>query len=310
MRRLDPPAEHATDVLTRYDVLAARGGDAFLRGDYRVALASYDEALELAPELDDPIRLSQARLNRAMTLIKMGDAKEGEEGLREILMRAGDDRVAYHASYHLASSLRKQGRYERAMSYARRAMDRARKLGAEDLQAGVHNLMGNIHLSQTYLDEALVEYRRALAIRHRLPGDHRYSEGILEENIGYCLLLQKHYDEGIVHIERALVVAGEVGDRRTRAECLQDLCYGHLLMGRFDDAATRGAEALSEALGSGYDDVEENCHYLLGELGSRTNDLDLRDRHFARLQELHPELPFLKDFLCSVDVTSIITLKR
>jgi hypothetical protein len=39
-------------------------------------------------------------------------------------------------------------------------------------------------------------------------------------------------------------------------------------------------------------------------------DVAARDAHFQQLQSLHPELPFLKDFLCAVDVTQIITLKR
>ena len=55
----------------------------------------------------------------------MGQAREAEDGLREILLRAEDDRVAFLAAYHLASSLRKQSRFERSLSYARRAMELA-----------------------------------------------------------------------------------------------------------------------------------------------------------------------------------------
>jgi len=48
----------------------------------------------------------------------------------------------------------------------------------------------------------------------------------------------------------------------------------------------------------------------LGELGSRSGRFEMRDRHFEALQHLHPEVPFLQDFLCTVDVTELITLKR
>lgn len=293
-----------------YEQLSARGKDALRRGDFVTALAAFSDAREQAAKSDDPIRVESAELNRAMVLIQMGEAQAGEEGLRKILLRTSDARTAFTAAYNLASSLRKQGRYERAMTYARRAMDRARELNAQDLEAGTRNLFGNILLNQTYLDEALAEYETALALQSMRQDDNRYSVAILEENIGYCLLLKKRFAEGFRHIRRALRLAEEVGDRRCRTECLQDLCYGHLLLGQHDEAARNGEEALADAAAAGYRDLEENCHYLLGELGNRTGDDEGRDRHFARLQALHPELPFLKDFLCSVDVTSIITLKR
>jgi len=245
-----------------------------------------------------------------MVRIQMGDARGGEDGLREILLRSPDDRTAFAAAYNLASSLRKQGRHEKAMTYATRALDRAAALGAIDLQAAVRNLIGNIHLGGSFLDEALRSYRESLALRQRQSGDTRYSRAILYENIGYCRLLRGELRDGIRTIRDALALADEVGDRRCHAECLQDLCYAHLLSGANHEALEFGDDALELAAAANYDDIEENCHYLLGELGRRTGDADRENRHFGRLQTMHPELPFLKDFLCSVDVTSFITLKR
>ncbi len=196
------------------------------------------------------------------------------------------------------------------MVYAQRALERARNLGATDCLAMVHNLVGNLYLSQSYLDEALAEYRRALTLRESQEDDTRYSRAIVLENLGYCLLLQHGLDDGTSRLREALDLARQVGDRRCEAECLQDLCYGHLLQDDYDVAVEWGEAALDLAESADYPDIEENCHYLLGELGSRMGDLERRDEHFQSLQSLHPELPFLKDFLCAVDVTQIITLKR
>jgi tetratricopeptide (TPR) repeat protein len=240
----------------------------------------------------------------------MGDARGGEEGLREILLRAPDARTAFHAAYNLACSLRRQGRYDRALSYARRAMERATSIGSADLLAPVHNLLGNIHLNQNYLDEALEEYETALELRTRQKSDTRFSRAILQENIGYCLILKRRVDDGLAHLRDALTLADETGDLRCRAECLQDLCYAHLMDGRLDQAIDDGRRALAVAETSGFTDIAENCHYLLGELGSRSGRLDMRDQHFGALQKLHPEVPFLREFLCTVDVTDVITLKR
>lgn len=285
----------------------ARGAEATQRGEFRLALEAYEEARALA--LSPPER-DKADLNIAMVRLQMGDARGGEDGLREILLRAPDPRVAFHAAYNLASSLRRQGRHERALSYARRALERAREVGSPDLLAPVHNLLGNVHLNQNYLDDALAEYETALALRRAQPGDTRFSRAILEENVGYCLILKKQFPEALVRLDAALALATEIGDRRCRAECRQDLCYAYLMDGRLDEAIVEGERALDEALAGEFRDIEENCRYLLGELGTRTGRSEFRDRHFDALQAMHPEVPFLRDFLCSVDVTDFITLRR
>ena len=290
-----------------YRFWTERGEAALRRGEFAQALEAYENARGLA---DDDVERDRADLNVATCRLQMGDAKGGEEGLREILLRATDAKIAFHAAYALAASLRKQGRYERALSYAKRAMERARELGTPEYLAPMHNLHGNILLSQNYLDEALEQYRTSLDMRVAQPGDTRFSRAILEENIGYCLLLKKDLAAGASRLRGALALADEIGDRRCRAECLQDLCYGHLLDGTHDEAIEEGRAALEEAQRAGFADIEENCHYLLGELGTRTGRTEIRDFHFEALERLHPEVPFLREFLCTVDVTDFITLKR
>jgi len=293
-----------------YEKWSTLGADALRQGDFRRSFEAYSKARQCARRSGDSLATDKAALNLSMVLIQMGEARQGEEGLREILLRAADPRLAYTAAYHLAASLRKQGRHERAFSYARRAMANAQALDQPEFRAPAHNLLGNIFLSQNYMDEALQEYGRALALCEDKSGDSRYLRAIVEENVGYCLLLKQRFEEGITRIHRALQLADEVGDRRCRAECLQDLCYGLLLQGQHSSALAMGEAALNESSNAGYPDIVENCHYLLGELGTQTGDLVLRDHHFDLLQTMHPEIPFLKDFLCAVDVTSIITLKR
>jgi tetratricopeptide (TPR) repeat protein len=293
-----------------YERWSERGRKATLEGEFRTALHAYRKARRLAEEEADPARTDAADLNISMVLLQMGQAREGEDGLREILLRTSDHRIAFSAAYNIGSSLRSQGKFDRALAYAARALDRARAIEAVDLRATCHNLIGNIHLSRSYLDEALREYTLSLALRESLTSDTRYSRAILLENIGYCLLLMKEYRRGIARIREAFDLADQVGDRRCKTECLQDLCYGMLLQGKNLEAIRLGTEALEAAVEAGYPDIEENCHYLLGELGTQTGNLGLRDEHFQRLQDLHPELPFLREFLCTVDVTNIITLKR
>lgn len=293
-----------------FDEASSEGARATLRGDFAEALRLYVRASELAEAAGDREAGVKADLNRSMVLIQMGEARRGEEGLRAILLKTRDPRIAYAAAYNLASSLRSQGRFEQASRYASRAIENARVSGRPASLARAHNLVGNILLGQSRLDEALVEYRSAIEIAANPEIFDTHLAAILEENLGYCLLLRGHVEDGLTRIEKALALAEAAGDRRCRSECLQDLCYGLLLAGRYDEAIPHGDEALAGATAAGYGDIVENCHYLLGELGTKTEDMERRNRHFDALQAIHPDLPFLKDFLCAVDVTGIITLKR
>jgi tetratricopeptide (TPR) repeat protein len=280
------------------------------RGEFAEARARYASALEEARAHGLRGDIDRAELNLAMARLECGEIKAAEEGLREIHLRASDPRVAFTAAYHLASSLRRQGRYERASRYAARALERAETLGDPDALAPIHNLLGNLLLARSYPADAMREYDVALRLRESQEGDTRWSRALLLDNLGYCLVLQGRTEEGLENIRAALALAEEIGDRRCVAECHQDLCYALLLTGDLAEAETHGRAALEEAVRHRYADVEENCHYMLGEIGSRTGDLESRNSHFDALQRNHPELPFLRDFLCSVDVTGMITLKR
>ena len=305
----------SSHIFQAFEEYSETGRVATHRGDFQQALAAYMAARKIAgtiPGHDKSHceRISTADLNIAMVLIQMGRAREGEEGLREILLRTDSQKIAFSASYNLATSLRKQGRHDRALRYATRAMDYARESGSVDQLAVCHALRGNILLSQNYLDKALEQYLISSKFRDQQEKDTRFSRAILLENIGYCYLMKNDLETGVRKIDEALDLAVQVGDNRCRAECLQDLCYGFLLLGRHRQALEHGCHALSVAKSFAFTDIEENCHYLLGELGTRTSDFESRDEHFEQLQQMHPELPFLRDFLCAVDVTSLITLKR
>ena len=306
-RALDGPVACARREIAR---LSLEGGECMRRGDFAAARALYASALDEARAQGLRDDTDRAELNLAMALLECGEIKTAEEGLREIHLRASDPRVAFTAAYHLASSLRRQGRYDQASRYAARALERAEILGDADALAPIHNLLGNLLLARSYPVDAMREYDIALRRRESQVGDTRWSRALLLDNIGYCLVLQGRTEEGLEKIRIALALAEEIGDRRCAAECHQDLCYALLLTDDLVEAEAHGRAALDDALRHGYADVEENCHYMLGEIGSRTGDFESRNAHFDALQRDHPELPFLREFLCSVDVTGMITLKR
>lgn len=279
-------------------------------GDFKGALADFEAALALAQQIGDTLLLHETQANVSMVYIQLGEDHKAEAGLREILLESRDPKVLFGAAYNLAVSQRKQGRYGRAQFYARKAMESAGRVRNASNRAACHNLLGNILMNQSSLDEALSEYRHALRIRRRQKEDARFSIAILLENIGYTYLLKKKYARGASMISRALGLATEVGARRCMAEGYQDLCYARMLMGRYGEATVVGEKALGLAKDAGYRDVEKNCYYLLGETAHLDGRAEERDHHFESLQKLHPELPFLREFLCAFDLSDIITLKH
>src|SRR5438093_12561276 len=208
-----------------YRRLYADGVEKVRSGDYPAALESFSAALAAARDLEDSVLQCEAQANVAMVYIQLGEDRKAKSGLREILLKSREPKARFGAAYNLAVSQRKQGRYGRAQFYATMAMESAVRLRDPSARAGCHNLFGNILMNQSFLDKALLEYRKALRIRRRQKEDVRCSPAVLLENMGYTYLLKKKFRLGTSMIRRALALAESAGAKRCVAECHQDLCY-------------------------------------------------------------------------------------
>src|SRR5438093_3817945 len=231
-----------------YRRLYADGAEKVRSGDYPGALESFSAPLTAARDRGDNVLQLEAQANVAMVYIQLGEDRKAEKGLREILLKSPEPKVRFGAAYNLAVSQRKQGRYGRARFYATMAMESAVRLSDPSARAGCHNLFGNILMNQSFLDEALVEYRKALRIRRRQKGDVRFSTAVLLENMGYTYLLKKKFRLGASLILRALGLAETVGARRCMAECHQDLCYALMHTDQYAEATSTGERALRIAI--------------------------------------------------------------
>src|SRR5438093_9490168 len=150
-----------------YRRLYANGAEKVRAGDFSAALESFSAALAVAQDLGDSVLQREAQANVAMVYIQLGEDRKAETGLREILLKSREPKVRFGASYNLAVSQRKQGRYGRARFYATMAMESAVRLQDLSARAGCHNLFGNILMNQSFMDEALIEHHSALRIRRR-----------------------------------------------------------------------------------------------------------------------------------------------
>lgn len=250
----------------------------------------------------------RATINRAMVLLEVGRVDEAERGLRQVVLASSDRLLVCRAAYYLASSLRRQGRLERALFFARQARQHARAAGDAALVARCLNLLGNIHLAAGSLRRARAAYVAAVSRWRSLPGDHRFSLAIGLDNLGYCQALMGKLGAGISLIQEALGLTLETGDRRTEAECRQDLAHSYLLLRRVPTGRVQAEAALVLAEEHVYLDITRNCLYLLGEMAALEGQYHERDAYFARLQSTFPDFPYLSRLLRFFDLSRVLTL--
>lgn len=287
----------------------SEGCAALRKGDLDQALVLFDGALARARQDHEAENVNKALSNLSTCYIEKGEYEQAATGLREIILRSSDDETICGASYNLSISLRRLGKHQKAFVYARKAIEKSRALGDLNWMARCHNLMGNIYLVQSHLDKSLVEYRKALRLRLKEPELNRFSVAILKDNIGYCLMLQGHYEKGIHAVREALEIVTDIGSKKCICECAHDLSFGYMQLRRLEEAETHGEHALELAESEGYKEIIKNCYYLLGEINYLKGDEKQRDHYFYQLQNLYPHLPFLRDFLCTFDVSKIIALR-
>lgn len=290
-----------------YEALRDRADRALWRGDFEIARPLYEQALELAGEIGDPDLRDRALCNLSALLVETGHGDSVMAGLREVLMRSGDDLNCYLAAYTLACAHDRNQDYKKAIFYARIGLDRVGRLDAPERTAICHNLMGNLLLAESYVDEARTEYEKALAVTDDLPP---LRLALILDNVGYCRLLAGRHAEGFGLVFRSLRML-----RRLEARAFQryphiSLAYGYLEIGRPHRAARHGLRAL--ALSEEVNDTQsvKNLLYLLGEAATLMGSPADARRCFESLQRrFYPGQEQLADALMAVDVRPLVNLR-
>ncbi len=297
------------DPIARYSELTADGTLQVRRGEFGAAAESFEAARLIAQELKDQQLLFRSICNLSTARLSMGQIQEAEKGLREILLKSEDIPTIFVASSNLASALRRQGRLEKALFYAKRALRACEKTDNFAWKATCHHLIANIYMNMSYLDDAMAEYRFALSLSQKGGLGASYPVDYIKESLGYCILMKKRYRQGIAIILEALQIALNNDNSRCVAECYQDLSFAYMQLKEFKRADEYGQKALDLATRKDYKDIVKNCYYLLGEINLLLGDDTESDKYFNKLQEFYPHLSSLKEFLRTFDVSNIINLK-
>jgi tetratricopeptide (TPR) repeat protein len=291
------------EFLKKTAVSAARGGD------FRRALELWEDGLGLARAWKDREYEDLFACNQATTLIEMSRFDFDLTSIKSIILRNPSSANGALATYVCALTHEARGEYERAASYARSSLHRARELAHSDLTAGSLNLLADLELKEGHFVEALPLFEESLA-RLRSSGEPEGTlAGIALDNIGYCHIALDRVELGAGFVSRALEVLEASGARHeTDYPCL-DLCFASLKREDPEEAGRWGAKALSLGEEFRREDVVKNAHYLLAEACAELGQDEEAERHYDALARYYPDFPALKNYLRQISLVEMINLR-
>ena len=302
--------------MDEYTALRDAGYHAMMRGELDQARRSFEDAVTVAEDCLslDPDAVDKAEVNLAMIRVQCHQDELAEKGLREVLLRSLNDDVIRLAAHCLAKVLSHRNDHEKALRFARLALEKSRALGDPRHLHSSLGLLGAVYGNQSYLEESLAHYEQALEVLEQNEmseaAHHAFYWSAYQDSIGYTLVLMGRLAEGRLRLEAAHEKSRQFGITDLVAEVASDLCFCNLQLGKLELAQLYGESALAIAEEQGLDRLRRNCYYLLGETASRLGEDEEADAYFTRLGAFYPQIPFLGEFLRQYDISSMINLKE
>ncbi len=292
----------------KYSELRDAGYEALQQGHLRDAESAYGQALEVAKGLGDRTLEDLAYCNWAGVKVSLLEMNEVLAPLREILLRSSDPANCRLAGYHISRIYELRGENRKGLFYARIARDRTALIDDPDPSwiAGDHNQIGNFLVADSRFEEALHEYELALDFQ---PDASGYRVAAFRQNAGYCHLMLGRTRTAFELLYASLRAFRKLAARAMLSLNHLDLAYAYLEIGRPRPAIRHAERALSLAEQHHDEANVKNALYLLGEAWHQFGDDAEARRQFERLSDCYDNLPFIADFLLSVDVRQMINLR-
>jgi tetratricopeptide (TPR) repeat protein len=302
-----PDAEYRA----RAEALRERLRDEIRHGRMASAVELATEGVDLARAHGDHDDLDRAICNRASLLVAQGEGAEAIVPLREILMRSPEPAIRLQAADCVAGYHAQLGQTERALFYARLAVDFAEKTGEAEARIKTRNNLGQLSLSDSRFDDARSCFRECLELMDLDPGAHRPEQRSLGlSNLAYCEALLGDTRAGFQHAFRSLRITRreDVGTW----EMYPRLVLGHLYIeiGRYDRAARHSRRGLELAeTHPGHAEWIKNGLYLAGEADKLRGRVQEAYATFSDLQmRFYPDQPFIVSLLMTTDIRGMINL--
>lgn len=292
---------------SRFCGLRSRGLDRLHAGDLLGALASFESAREAAVALGDLYAIDVAYCDWSGLALELGRGEECLPVLRRMLSLSQDLNNRRRAAYNIARIFELDQSIKKSLFYARVALQLAKDLRRPECLARSHNQMGNLLLAESRLSEAVDHYEQALDF---MPEEEDLDTVPILTNLGYCRSLHGRHSEAFELLARARGLLSRTEAAHLWIPLLLASSFAYLDTRSLEECVRHAQRALDLAGGLGDTRSMTIAHYLLGQAAVLSGDRDAARLRFLQLQrEFFPDIPNLVSLLLSVDLTPVLNLR-
>jgi len=270
------------DSRNSIEVLVAQARYLETVSDYAAAVATAQEAAQLAESVNAPELHGKSLLIWGQALWRLGDLDGAQDQLGRALAMVQiitDPLTESTILRSLGIVAEFQWKYAAADVYYERSLAICRREGNRQGEVGNLNNLGVVAFYQGDLGAAQRYLAEALPIR-RLLGDRR-GEGHGLHNLGVLSATLGDYARAQRDAEQSLIVFREVGDRWGEADALHNLGSLLVIQADYGQALALYQAALTLAQEIGYQRCTALALRSLGHLAQEQNQPDVAKAHYA-----------------------------
>jgi CHAT domain-containing protein/Flp pilus assembly protein TadD len=219
------------------DRLLEQGNQQYQKGEFKAALLSWEQALQIYRKIGDRALEGRALGNLGLAYGSLGDYQKAidfyQQGLA-IAKQIGDKAGIGIALGNLGSVYRLLGDYQKAIDFYQQSLAIAKQIGdkvgvgiALDNLGSVYRLLGDYQ-------KAIDFYQSALAIFQQI-GD-RAREGDALGNLGTAYVSLGDYKTAIEFFQQGLAIAKQIGDKAGVGTALGNLGIAYTSLGDYKTA--------------------------------------------------------------------------
>ncbi len=296
----------------------------------REAIALYDQALEVTDYLGEAVdcqilmKIHQAKMTLYSVLSDFERSYAAGERLLTLARQEKDPVTEATALAQLGWVSQRAHDLDRALFYARQAIEVGKNTGAKSVIAAGHFITGFAHAAAAQLDQAMAQVNQTLIVSQSIndplhqslalyltgflknwegnypEAAHLQSEGlriareynlllpILHSFFGYGITLtgKGDYEEALAVFEEGLIFSEKVGDDIYRYRLLNSLGWLHIELGNLDHALNLNRQGVEEMQKRKVPDVIAHSELNLGDIYLAKGDLTLAQESLDRVYRL------------------------
>ena len=231
-----PDIVKSKDKLIRSKALNVMGVQYYSLSEFPKALDCYNEALQIAKEIDYKLGKRVAFNNLALLYKERGEIVESLEFLqkslelaKEINDKLGEGRVRNNMA--LIYIYQKE-ELDKALENFKQARKIFRELDNKSGEGGVYNNMALIYKKRGKLDKALIYYQKSCKLAREI--DDKLGERIALNNIGQIYKERKEPSKALEYYKNSINIARKIGDKLGAEKVLAKIASIHKEIGTFE----------------------------------------------------------------------------